>query len=134
MKKAIVFLMVLAFLSLTSLADSKSTVHNLVGNWKGQGEFHDVKRGFVSGPIDLTVKEHKGQVFHGSLNWKGSDGMTGSCTFSGIISDDNKHFYLARSDGQISHSDIISNDSLLIHSILGGVNHKAIIIHLKREK
>ena len=134
MKKAIVCLMVLAFLSLTSLAHSKSPVLNLVGNWKGHGELHDIKRGFVSGPINLKVKDQKGQVFYGSLDWKGSDGITGSCTFSGLISDDNKHLYLARSDGQISHGDIITNDSLVIHSMLGSENHKAIIIHLERVK
>jgi len=133
MKKAILCLLFLGLLCTFALAEE--TIPNLLGNWEGNALMHRKDAGFKEGeaPCTFVVKEQEGRVFYGEKIWF-VDGEEKKEEFSGVISIDNKHIYLAGHIDGFTIGDIVSEDEIVIYYVEAGEEAKVIINELDRAK
>ncbi len=91
MKRLALLFAVMAVLSVSALAYAADPP-KLVGVWEGQPSVHDMKSGYYTGKLVLTITEQKGNAFHGSKVYKlagpkkdRSENFSGSISSSGQI-------------------------------------------------
>jgi len=89
-------LAVVCFATVALAAD----VPNLVGAWEGAPTVHDIKAGYFTGKLVLTIKEQKGNAFHGSKVYKlASPKKDRTENFSGTISSTGQIFISDHDEG-----------------------------------
>jgi len=99
MKRLIISLALLAVVCCATVALA-ADAPNLVGTWEGAPSVHDIKDGYFTGKLVLTIKEQKGNAFHGSKVYKlASPKKDRTEGFSGTISSTGQIFISDHDDG-----------------------------------
>ena len=125
----------LGLLATASQVAAQDALPDLMGRWTGSVEFAHRTKGVIGSEVHVTVLEQNGRNLSGIIEWRNTDGVNGSDTFSAVISHDNSKVYLSRGNGQVAFGDIISNDSVALHEV-GKYDDVAFarIVYLKRSK
>jgi len=99
MKRLIVLLALLAVVCCATVALA-ADAPNLVGTWEGVPAVHDIKAGYYTGKLVLTIKEQKGNAFHGSKVYTlAAPKKERAENFSGTISSTGQIFIADHDDG-----------------------------------
>lgn len=99
MKRLFSCLTLLALVCFASVALA-ADAPKLVGTWEGQPSVHDIKVGYYTGKLVLTITEQKGNAFHGSKVYKmGGPTKDRSENFSGSISSTGQIFIADHEEG-----------------------------------
>ena len=110
MSKKLVF--TLTTIMLATIGLSAAEIPNLVGNWTGSYEGYTnggvYKATNETGAITLVISEQLGRLFTGNLSELGQ----GIAAISGVISLDNKTFYMAEYDGGYDIGTVLSSDTV----------------------
>ena len=133
MKKILLAILLAGLLCTVVFAEEAIT--NLTGTWEGTSMQHKKEAGFKTGETVTTwvIKEQDGRMFYGEKVWV-LDGKKHTESFSGIISLDNKHFYMADHINGYVTGDIVSEDKIAVYYIEEGKDAKAIFIELNKVK
>lgn len=98
MKRLLAVFTLLAMFCCASAALAAEPV-NLVGVWEGAPSVHDLKGGYFTGKLVLTIVEQKGNAFHGTKTYRLASKKERSEGFSGTISTTGQIFIADHDEG-----------------------------------
>ena len=136
MKGKIVFLgIAVLVLCVTAGVSRADDVPNLVGTWVGKGKMHHRQLGFTENDLIYVVEEQQGRIFKGykilTLLHNKEKRIE---PFSGVITKDNKTFYIADYIDGMEFGHIETGEMLTIYYIEPATDiAKAGIIELTRK-
>ena len=136
MKRVLASVLLLGLILCAAPAMAMDPTPELLGKWVGQVEMHRADKGFIArGPevVSFEFLEQVGHSFHGVKTWTTPDG-TFSETFSGVISEDGKHLYIAEHEDGLILGDIVSDTHLALYYLEHGDAPKAMFYELTRKE
>ncbi len=135
--KRMLMLVVLMSLCAAAPASAVNPIPDLVGEWMGQVEIHHAAKGFITskpGNVTFEIIEQVGHTFHGVKTWGMPDGTTHKESFSGVVSADGTHVYIAEHEDGLIMGDLISDTDMALYYLEHGDAPKAMFYELKRVK
>ncbi len=131
MKRLTIAFALLAVLCLASVALA-ADAPNLVGTWEGAPSVHEVKGGYHTGKLVLTVTEQHGTAFHGTKTYRlaalKKDRTEG---FSGTISSNGQIFIADHDEGFMLGT--LTKDGMELQYGHAGKNAAAVQVLLKKK-
>jgi hypothetical protein len=130
-------IMAIFFLTGVAVAEDTPKLPDLVGKWTSGSQVHFKDSGYINNKDkvgELIISSQKENLFTGEVKWSHSKSK-GNDTFSGVIEDDGKTFYIVGHKEGIRICKLTGPDSFTMYILIpGGAQPRAGMSKFTREK